>query len=228
MNQPENIHNQTVINLVTGFCQNSLDEEYKKLCLKAIHKLLKKYPAIFDRGKKETWAAAIVWAIGSANFLDDKSFQPYASLSDVCGFFSVNASTVGQKASKIRDMLQIDIFNRQYLRSDSGTVAILDRLQVTPDGFIVMKEPPAKKIEISIQEESKPENHTLKLISETNLQPSNLYQLEYIFKKLLRGGEKLETLEKTGTREVVITFLGSWDLISKLNEKLRTTNFRIV
>ena len=31
----------------------------------------------FKRGKLEIWAAAVVQAIGSINFLFDKSFEPY-------------------------------------------------------------------------------------------------------------------------------------------------------
>lgn len=42
-------------------------------------KLGRKREVPFQRGKIEIWAAAVVYAIGSPNFLFDKSFEPYMS-----------------------------------------------------------------------------------------------------------------------------------------------------
>jgi len=103
--------------LVAGFCKNNLDEEYLRLCTDLFNALLEYDQEVFKRGKEEIWAASIVWAIGSVNFLGDKSFEPYSSLSDVCKYFKVSKSTVGQKASKIRDWLDIDFFNEKFQKT---------------------------------------------------------------------------------------------------------------
>lgn len=105
--------------LVSGFCKNHLDDEYQRLCTELFNDLLEYDSEVFNRGKEEIWATAIVWAIGSINFLGDKGFEPYASLSDICKYFSANTLTVGQKASKIRDWLDIDLFNEKFQRDDS-------------------------------------------------------------------------------------------------------------
>ena len=49
----------------------------------------------------------------------------------------VNASTVGQKAGRIKVWLEMDFLYEKYLFSDSPVRSFIDRLVVTEDGFIV-------------------------------------------------------------------------------------------
>src|SRR5210317_2193233 len=105
---------QTSLNiksLFTSYCKKHLNNDYLSLCNKVFEDLLKEDEHIFKRGKAEIWAASVVWSVGSINFLGDKSFEPYATLADVCSFFNANTSTVGQKASKIKDLLDISIWD---------------------------------------------------------------------------------------------------------------------
>jgi hypothetical protein len=61
---------------LTGqFCAKYLNDEYFELCEKLIQKLARKRDVPFKRGKAEIWAAAVIYTIGSINFLYDKSFQ---------------------------------------------------------------------------------------------------------------------------------------------------------
>jgi hypothetical protein len=65
---------------ITGaFCRQKLNDEYFQLCEKLIKKMGRKREVPFKRGKLEIWAAAVIYTIGSINFLFDKSFEPYIS-----------------------------------------------------------------------------------------------------------------------------------------------------
>lgn len=122
--------------LTRSFCEERLDNEYLQLCEKLINKMGRKREVPFKRGNLDIWAAAVVHAIGSVNFLFDKSFEPYASVSDINDYFSTNTSTVSQKSKRIRDM-----FNMGYFDSDFSTGGMTEanplNNMVMVDGFIV-------------------------------------------------------------------------------------------
>jgi len=80
---------QKLIEMTAGFCDEYLDEDYKQLCEKLIRKMSRKRNVPYRSGQIEIWAAAIVYAIGSINFLFDRSFKPYASADDICNYFSI-------------------------------------------------------------------------------------------------------------------------------------------
>ena len=90
-----------------AFCDELLNEEYAELCRKMVKKLSRKRPLPFLRGRFKTWLCGIVRTIGTINFLQDSSFEPYMKSSDIDKVFGVSRST-GQKRSKqIRDLLKI-------------------------------------------------------------------------------------------------------------------------
>lgn len=103
-----------LINLVSGFCDEKLDREYKTLCLKLVEKLSRKREVPFRRGKIEIWAGGIVYAIGQINFLFDDSFKPYAAPDDICKYFKTNKSSTSNKARDIRKLLNIKVGDREF------------------------------------------------------------------------------------------------------------------
>ncbi|MCG2714661.1 MAG: DUF6398 domain-containing protein [Candidatus Marinimicrobia bacterium] len=90
---------QKLLELTGAFCAQKLDDDYLQLCEKLVKKLGRKRDAPFKRGKIEIWAAAIVYAIGSINFLFDKSFEPYMTAEQISEYFGTKNSTVSNKAS---------------------------------------------------------------------------------------------------------------------------------
>jgi len=126
----------TLLDLTSSFCEERLDDEYVQLCEKLINKMGRKREVPFKRGKLDIWAAAVVHAVGSVNFLFDESFEPYASVSDINDYFGTNSSTVTQKSKRIRDM-----FNMSYFDSDFSTGGMNEanpiNNMVMVDGFIV-------------------------------------------------------------------------------------------
>jgi len=90
---------QKLIEMTARFCDEHLDEEYKQLCEKLIRKMSRKRNVPFLSGRIEIWAAAIVYAIGSINFLFDRNFEPYVSGDDICNYFGTSKVPLHRRLS---------------------------------------------------------------------------------------------------------------------------------
>ncbi|HZR98711.1 MAG TPA: DUF6398 domain-containing protein [Chloroflexota bacterium] len=90
-----------------AFCQEYLTDEYAELCRKLAAALARKRPSPLTQGRIETWACAIVYVIGSVNFLFDKSQTPHMTGAELSERFGVANSTASNKASAIRKMFRI-------------------------------------------------------------------------------------------------------------------------
>jgi Domain of unknown function (DUF6398) len=127
-----------LIEMTSEFCQRFLDEEYGNLCEKLIDKMARKRNVPFLSGRIEIWASAIVYAIGSINFLFDKSFSPYATAENICAHFGTTKSSTSQKAKIIRDMFKMNYWDREFSTSHMQEGNPLSSL-VLVDGFLVDK-----------------------------------------------------------------------------------------
>ena len=103
-----------LLELTAGFCEQKLDEDYAQLCEKLILKMGRKRDVPFQSGKIEIWAAAVIYAIGSINFLFDKTFEPFATPDDICNYFGTKKSTVSAKAGIIRDMFKMSYYSTEF------------------------------------------------------------------------------------------------------------------
>lgn len=233
MEKEKKTPNQLILTLIIGYCKRHLNKEYEQLCTMTFENLLEENPEIFKRGKPEIWAAGIVWAIGRANFLGDKSFKPYASLEDVCHYFHANTSTVGQKAAKTMEMLDINYFNTDFLREGSGMAEFLNNFVVTKDGFIVAQdisenddEDENEEFDI-LEDNGTLQNYTLILESGKKISQADLYQLEFLFRTIIGEDEKKIEIKRLNSRKAAVSYLGDWGSIEKLDEKLLHTHFEI-
>jgi|SRR5690625_70634 len=133
---------------MTGiFCSQKLDDDYFKLSEKLIKKMGRKRDVPFKRGKLEIWAAAVVYTIGSINFLFDKSFEPYIKSQDISDFFGTKNSTVSNKAGQIRKMFDLTMFDNEFATKRSKETNPFNDL-VMVDGLIV----PLSSIPENLQE----------------------------------------------------------------------------
>jgi hypothetical protein len=105
---------QKLVEMTGKFCQEFLDDDYRQLCEKLIMKMSRKRAVPFLSGHMEIWAAAVVYALGSINFLFDKSFKPYATADDICNYFGTSKSTTSQKAKVVRDMFKMGYFDPEF------------------------------------------------------------------------------------------------------------------
>ncbi|RIH67162.1 hypothetical protein D1164_01665 [Mariniphaga sediminis] len=223
------LNSEIIIKQVNAYCKKHLNSEYRDICTRVSQDLKEDEPGIFERGKAEIWSAAIVWAVGNANFLGDKSFEPYASLADICNYFNVNKSTVGQKASRIRDLLDINLWNPDY-RTKNPAGDFIDSLVMTPEGFII----PANMLDDDLEEEQnaepeddEPTEYLVVLSSLKNVDNASLYQLEYIVRKALSAESKFIAIEKQHLKTVLITFYGTMADVVAMENKLQSSGFSI-
>ncbi|MCP4535874.1 MAG: hypothetical protein GY832_01905 [Chloroflexi bacterium] len=139
---------QKLIELTGEFCDQYLDDDYKQLTQKLVSKMKRKHQVPFLRGRVNTWAAAILYALGQINFLFDRSFEPYVAAADIPKHFGVSQSTVGQKAKIIRDMFDLYSWHPEF-----STQEMCDsnprKDMVMIDGFIV----PIKLLSPEMREE---------------------------------------------------------------------------
>lgn len=136
-------HGQTVqtrlTELTAAFCRAHINQEYETLCQKLIDKMARKRTVPFLSGRIEIWAAAVVYAIGSINFLFDKATQPYVTPDAICEHFGVSKSTVGQKAKLIRDMFKMGHYDANFSTQHMALTNPFANLTLV-NGFLVSRD----------------------------------------------------------------------------------------
>jgi hypothetical protein len=134
--------------LTDAVCQEHLDEEYAELARRMAAALARKRPSPLERGKRDVWAAAIVYALGSVNFLFDKSQVPYLRANELADLFQVSQKTAANKARTIREILNIGQADPEWWRPS--------RMEDNPLAWLVMVNglmADARNLPLSIQEE---------------------------------------------------------------------------
>ncbi len=125
-----------LIEMTGKFCNEKLNDEYRELTEKLIHKLARKRHVPFLSGRIEIWAAAIIYAVGQINFLFDKSSKPYSTADDIADYFGQSKSSVSQKAKVIRDVLKLNYFDQEFsIKSVQDQNPYNDLVKI--DGIIV-------------------------------------------------------------------------------------------
>jgi hypothetical protein len=145
---------QQLIEMTSKYCDEYLDDDYKQLCTKLIKKMERKRVVPFLSGKIEIWAAAIVYTIGSVNFLFDKSFEPYVKGEDISTYFGTSKSTTTQKAKVIRDMFKLHYYDTEFSTRKMHESNPFGEMVVI-DGFIVDKNSLAPEMQEYVEAELK-------------------------------------------------------------------------
>jgi hypothetical protein len=138
--QPQQALQRQLTDMTAAFCRQHADAEYQGLCKKLIDKMARKRSVPFFSGRVQIWAAAILYALGSINFLFDKSFLPHATPDTLCNHFQVSKRTVTQKAKLIRDMFKLEYFDPEFSTERMMKNNPLARLTLV-DGLLVIDEP---------------------------------------------------------------------------------------
>jgi hypothetical protein len=135
---PESLRHEVeeIFKLTDPFCAEHLDAEYGELVRKLVGKLARKRPSPLARGDLRIWAAAGIYAVGSVNFLFDRTQRPHLTGDDLSALTGVPKSTLANKAKLIRDVLRIGQMEPEFCRRDllaSNPLAWM----ISVDGFIV-------------------------------------------------------------------------------------------
>ncbi len=125
-----------IVELTDPFCKEHLTEGYATLARKMAAALARKRPSPLTSGKINTWACGIIYALGSINFLFDKSQKPHLTAAEVCELFGVSKSTGGNKSRAIQDALGTGQLDPDWwLPSKLGDNPLVWMFEV--NGFIV-------------------------------------------------------------------------------------------
>ncbi len=125
-----------IVALSDAFCRAHLDEEYAQLARQATAALCRKRPSPLATGNPKTWACGIVYALGSVNFLFDKSQTPSMRAADLCAGFGVSQSTGSANAKAVRDALGMGQMDPQWYRPSKMADNPLAWM-IMVDGFVV-------------------------------------------------------------------------------------------
>ena len=94
-----------ITQLTDAYSQAHLNEEYASVCRQLTATLCRKRPSPLSQGKINTWACAIIHALGTVNFLFDSSQKPYVASGQLAKDFGISSNTMQGKSKQIRDLL---------------------------------------------------------------------------------------------------------------------------
>jgi len=122
--------------LVLAFCEEHLDDELYGYALELCHMLGRKRKLSITRGKKEIWAASIIYVIARLNFLFDPENEFFLSADTVCDFFGTKKSTVGNKATQIEKACNLGLGAEGLCSPEISDALTLVEL---PNGLVMPK-----------------------------------------------------------------------------------------
>jgi hypothetical protein len=105
---------EEITSLTDEVCRTQLNDEYAELARQMTELLASFSESPLERGKREIWAAGIVYALGYVNFLFDTYRDPYLSADELCQAFGVKKSSAYQKSVLIRNNLEIFQFDPRW------------------------------------------------------------------------------------------------------------------
>ena len=122
--------------LVVYFSAEHLNEELQSYALKLCDKLGRKRKISITSGKKEIWAASIIYVIARLNFLFDSENELFLSADTICDFFGVKKSTIGSKATQIEKACNLGLGAEGFCSPEISDALTLVKL---PNGFVIPK-----------------------------------------------------------------------------------------
>ena len=149
--------NQSQIKLLLeDFCVKYFDTELNIYALNLFETIRQESPQPAFRGKSKIWAASIIYVIARLNFLFDKESDNTISINELCNYFNVIKSTIGNKATQIERMYAISLGDIRYTKPDIAKSFVL---YMTPEGFILpasyFDKPKTNKTAAELAEEQK-------------------------------------------------------------------------
>lgn len=102
---------EEIVALTDALCSERLNKDYAQVCREMTATLARKRPSPLVSGQAKTWACGIVHAIGTVNFLFDRSQDPHMRVAELYTWFGVAESTGAGKSNQIRKMLKIGLMD---------------------------------------------------------------------------------------------------------------------
>lgn len=91
---------EAVVAITDEFARERLDDEYADLIRRATAAMCRKRPSPLSKGNAASWACGITHAVGTINFLFDRSQEIHMKVSELYKAFGVSPGT-GQGRSRV-------------------------------------------------------------------------------------------------------------------------------
>jgi hypothetical protein len=140
--------------MVQAFCRKYLDEDLAGYSLKLCDTLGRKRTLDIGRGRKEIWAAAVIYVIARLNFLFDKANDYYVTANVICDYFGTTKSSTANKATTIEKACGLGLGAAGYC---SRSISDMLNFVELPNGMIIPKDM-LPKLEIIIEEADEEES----------------------------------------------------------------------
>ena len=122
--------------MIHAFCENHLNEELEGYAIKLCEDLSRKRKISIERGRKDIWAASIIYVIARLNFLFDEENDYYIVADTICDFFKTKKSTVSNKSTEIDKVCKLGLGAEGYC---SQHITDMFTFVQTPEGLIFPK-----------------------------------------------------------------------------------------
>jgi hypothetical protein len=122
--------------LIASFCVEYLNDELQRYALRLCETLYRKRKISITSGKKEIWAASIIYAIARLNFLFDSENELFLSADTICDFFETKKSTVGNKATQIEKACNLKLGAEGFCSPEISDALTFVEL---PNGLVIPK-----------------------------------------------------------------------------------------
>jgi hypothetical protein len=106
--------------LMKEFCEARLTENYAVVCEKLLDAACASWLPL-QRGKPQSWAAALVHLAGKINFLHDPASEPHMKLHDIAQHFGVSQATMKNKSREVRDAINCIPLDPRFCLSENLT-----------------------------------------------------------------------------------------------------------
>ncbi|MCX5903946.1 MAG: DUF6398 domain-containing protein, partial [Proteobacteria bacterium] len=123
-------------NMLKEFSTKHLNDELHGYAIRLLEKLARKRTLSITKGKREIWAASIIYVIARLNFLFDKENQYFLTSDTICEFFECSKSTVGNKATSIEQACNLGFGAEGFCSSEISDALTLVEL---PNGMVATK-----------------------------------------------------------------------------------------
>jgi hypothetical protein len=103
-----------IVALTDPVCAEHLDPRFAQLARLAAAALARKRPSPLEKGRANTWACAIVYALCYVNFVFDQD-QPYSLTADeLCAALGVAERTGERRSRRVREALEMSRFDPDW------------------------------------------------------------------------------------------------------------------
>jgi hypothetical protein len=123
-------------NMLKEFSAKHLNDELLGYAIRLLEKLARKRTLSITKGKREIWAASIIYVIARLNFLFDKENQYVLTADTICKFFGCSKSTIGNKATSIEQACNLSFGAEGFCSPEISDALTLVEL---PNGMIATK-----------------------------------------------------------------------------------------